>query len=78
MDSVRLKLKISTLKAVVALSCVSGESLRTTFEYGCLKPQERRAVFAQWHKVRQDSNSATIALETLMRYENSLTTTADF
>ncbi len=77
MDAVRLKLKISTLKALVALSSVAGESLRTTFEYECLKPHERRAVFIRWRQVRQDSDSATIALETLMRHENGLRATAN-
>jgi hypothetical protein len=78
MDNVRLKLKISTLKAVVALSYVAGDSLRTTFEYEGLKPHERRAVFARWHQVRRDGDRATIALETLIRCENGLRATADF
>lgn len=72
MENVRLKLKISTLKAAVALSYVAGESLRTTFEYECLKPHERRAVFARWYQVRQSGDRATVALEALMSRENGL------
>jgi len=68
MENVRLKLKISTLKAAIALSYAAGESLRTTFEYECLKPHERRAVFARWHQVRRDSDRSRTVLEKLIRY----------
>ncbi len=69
MDSVMLKLKISTLKAIVALCYVTGESLRRTFEYEYLEPRERRAVFARWHRVRGDSDMARAALESLIGQE---------
>lgn len=78
MDSLSLKLKISTLKTVVALSYVTGESLRTTFEHERLKPRERHAVFARWHQVRRDCDRATIALETLIRHQNWPRATASF
>lgn len=69
MENVSRKLKVSTLRAIVSLSCVSGESLRTTFEHDGLNPQERRAVFARWHQVRQQSDRATLLLESLLRPE---------
>ena len=67
LDTVRLKLKISTLKAIVALSCVSGQSLRASFEDECLLPDQRRAVFTRWSRVRHDSEIARTALEMLTR-----------
>lgn len=70
MDNVMLKLQISTLKAIVALCHVSGESLRQTFEHGHLEPKERRAVFVQWCQVRQNCDTAEAALEPLIRLEN--------
>lgn len=70
MDNVTLKLQISTLKAIVALCHVTGESLRQTFEHGHLEPNERRAVFVQWSQVRQNSDMAMAALEPLTRLEN--------
>lgn len=70
MDNVTLKLQISTLKAIVALCHVTGESLRQTFEHGRLEPNERRAVFVRWCQVRQDSDMAKAALEPLTRLEN--------
>jgi len=63
MDNVTLKLQISTLKAIVALYDLTGESLRETFEHGHLKPSERRAVFVRWCQVRQNSDMAKAALE---------------
>jgi len=70
MDNVTLKLQISTLKAIVALCHVTGESLRQTFEHGHLEPNERRAVFVRWCQVRRDSGMAKAALEPLTRLEN--------
>ena len=67
MDNVTMKLKISTLKAIVALCYVTGESLRRTFEHECLEPHERRTVFDRWHQVRRDSETARSALESLIR-----------
>ena len=69
-DNFTLKLQISTLKAIVALCHVTGESLRQTFEHGHLEPNERRAVFVRWCQVRQDSDMAKAALEPLTRLEN--------
>jgi hypothetical protein len=69
MDSVTLKLKILTLKVIVALSYVTGESLRRTFEHECLELHERRTVFARWHQVRRDCEAARSALELLIRQE---------
>jgi hypothetical protein len=66
MENITLKLKVSTLKAILSLSCVTGESLRTTFEHECLGPHERRAVFARWHQVRQQSDRARVTLESLL------------
>jgi hypothetical protein len=77
MRNVKLKLKVSTLKAIVALSYVAGDSLRTTFEHDSLSPLERRAVFARWRQVRRNSDRSRAALETLIRYESRLTATAD-
>jgi hypothetical protein len=74
MDSVTLKLKISTLKAIVALCYITGESLQRTFENEHLDPRERRAVFALWHRVRRDSDMARSALESLIRQERGLGT----
>jgi hypothetical protein len=69
MDSVTLNLKISTLKAIVALCYITGESLGRTIEHGHLEPRERRAVFARWRRVRRDSDMARAALESLIRHE---------
>ena len=69
MDNFTLKLQISTLKAIVALCHMTGESLRQTFEHGHLEPNERRAVFVRWCQVRQDSDMAKAALEPLTRLE---------
>jgi hypothetical protein len=69
MENVSLKLKVSTLRAIVSLSCAAGESLRTTFEHDCLNPHERRAVFARWNQVRQQNYRATVSLESLLRSE---------
>jgi hypothetical protein len=55
MDRVTLKLKRSTLKGIVALCYVTGESLRRTFEYEHLEPHERRDVFARWNQVTADA-----------------------
>jgi hypothetical protein len=69
MDSVLLRLKISTLEAIVALCYIAGESLRRTSEHECLEPHERCAVFARWRQVRLDSDMARSALESLIRQE---------
>lgn len=70
MDNFTLKLQISTLKAIVALCDVTGESLRQTFEHGRFDPNERRAVFVRWCQVRQGSDMAKAALESLTRLEH--------
>jgi len=67
MDRFALKLKRLTLKAIVALCYVTGESLRRTFEYEHLEPHERRAVFARWNQVRRDCDMAKATLEALLR-----------
>jgi len=58
MSTIRLKLKISTLKAIVVLCRITGESLQRSFADECMEPHERRAIFAQWIRVRRNMEVA--------------------
>ncbi len=52
MSAIRLKVKISTLKEIVVLCRITGESLQRSFAAECMEAHERRAIFAEWMRVR--------------------------
>jgi hypothetical protein len=52
MSTIKLTLNISILKAIVVLCRITGESLRRSFADEYMEPHERRAIFAQWIRVR--------------------------
>ena len=52
MSTIGLKLNISTLKAIVVLCRITGESLRRSFADERIESHERCAIFAQWIRVR--------------------------
>lgn len=58
MSTMRLNLKISTLKAIVVLCRITGESLQRSFADEHTEPHERRAIFAQWMRVRRNMEVA--------------------
>jgi hypothetical protein len=65
MNTVMLNLETSTLRAVVALCRITGDSLRKTFEDEWTDQKERRAIFSRWSQVRQTSFQAQEALDAL-------------
>lgn len=58
MSTIKLTLNISILKAIVVLCRITGESLQRSFEDECMEPHERRAIFAQWIRVRSNMELA--------------------
>jgi len=65
MDTAMLKLQILTLRAVVALCRITGDSLRKTFADEWTDQKERRAIFYRWSQVRRTSFGAQEALDAL-------------
>lgn len=65
MDTVMLKLEISTLRAIVALCQITGDSLRSSFEDECIDQEDRRAIFARWSQFRRMNFEAQEALDAL-------------
>jgi hypothetical protein len=65
MDRFTLKLEVSTLRAIVRLCRITGDSLRSTFEDECMGQRDRRAIFARWSQARRISFEAQEALDAL-------------
>ncbi len=58
MSTIKLTLNISILKAIVVLCRITGESLQRSFADEHTEPHERRAIFAQWLRVRRNMEVA--------------------
>jgi hypothetical protein len=60
-----LGLEISTLRAIIAVCRLTGDSLRNSFENGSADADGRREIFARWQHVRQISVEAGETLDSL-------------
>jgi len=58
MSTIKLTLNISILKAIVVLCRITGESLQRSFANECMQLHERRAIFAEWSRVRWNMDAA--------------------
>jgi hypothetical protein len=64
MVKIGLKLRISILKAVLAVCRLTGESLRSRYDE-CTEEKALRAIFAEWTQIRQIGFEAQEALDEL-------------
>jgi hypothetical protein len=58
MSEISLKLEFSTLKAVVVLFRLTGQSLQRSLEDGRIESHDRCAIFARWMRARRDLEEA--------------------
>jgi len=58
MSTIKLTLNTSILKAIVVLCRITGELLQRLFANACMQPHERRAIFAEWMRVRRNMEVA--------------------
>jgi hypothetical protein len=69
MSTITLTLKIFTLKGIVIVCRITGESLQRSFLDECMEPHERRAIFAQWIRVKWNMDLAERLLDQESHYK---------